>query len=112
AILEADAATADRAHERNARDRQRGRSGDQRDHVGLGLAVIRQDLADHVDLVVEPFREQRADRTVDQAAGKRFLLGRSALALEEAARDAPGGGELFLVVDGEREEILPLLYRL
>ena len=80
--------------------------------VGLVLAVVGQDLRDHVDLVVEALGEQRTDRAVDQAAGQRFLFGRAALALEEAAGDAPGGGELFLVVDGQREEILALLDRL
>ena len=66
----------------------------------------------HEDLIVEAFREQRADRAVDQAAGQRFLFGRAALALEEAARDAPGGREFFLVVDGQREEVLARLDRL
>ena len=78
----------------------------------LVLAVIAEHLGDHVDLVVEALGEQRADRPVDQAAGQRLLLGGAALALEEAARDAPGGREFFLIVDGEREEILPFLDRL
>src|SRR5690606_30306151 len=72
----------------------------------------RQDLRDHVDLVVEPFREQRADRAVDQTAGECFLFGGAAFTLEEAARDASGGGELFLVVHGQGEEILSFLDRL
>ena len=63
----------------------------------------------HEDLVVEAFREQRADRAVDQAAGQRFLFGRAALALEEAAGNAAGGREFFLIVDGQREEVLPRL---
>jgi hypothetical protein len=53
-----------------------------------------------------------ATMAVDQPAGQRFFLGRSPLALEEAARDAPGGGEFFLVVDGQREEVLPRLHAL
>src|SRR6185312_12011778 len=36
-----------------------------------------------------------------------FLFGRAAFTLEETAGDAAGGVELFLVIDGEREEILP-----
>src|SRR4029453_45420 len=39
-------------------------------------------------------------------------LGLATLALEEAARDAAAGVELFLVIDGEREEVLPLARRL
>jgi polyribonucleotide nucleotidyltransferase len=44
------------------------------DLVGLVLAVIREHLADAVDLVIETFGEQRADRTVDQAEGRAGLL--------------------------------------
>src|SRR5262249_17404129 len=36
----------------------------------------------------------------------RFLFGRTSFALEEAARDLAGGERLFLIIDGEREEIL------
>ena len=112
AVLVADARRADRAHEGHARQRHRGRGGDHRQQIGLVLAVIRQNLRDAVDLVVEAFGEQRADRTVDQAADQRLTLGRATLALEEAAGDAARSRKLFLVVDGEREEILPFLHRL
>ena len=108
----ADARGADRAHEGHARNGQRSRGRDHRNDIGFGFAVKRQNLTDHVDFVVETFGEQRTDRTVDQAAGERFLFGRAAFTLEEAARDAPGGRELFLIVDGEREEVLPFLHRL
>src|SRR5690606_374128 len=39
-----------------------------------------------------------------EAAGQDFLLGRPALALDEAARDLAGGVGLFLVLHREREE--------
>jgi hypothetical protein len=80
--------------------------------ISGSLAVIAQHLSDDVDLVVETFGEQRADRTVDQAGNQRFLFRRAALALEEATRDTTGGRELFLIVNGEREEVLPFLHRL
>ena len=54
AVLVADAGGGDRAHEGNARNGQRRRSGDHRQDVALGLAVIGQHLRDHVDLVAEP----------------------------------------------------------
>jgi hypothetical protein len=57
------------------------------------------------DFVVETFREQRADRAVDQAGGQRFFFGRTAFALEEATGDFTGGEGLFLIVNREREEI-------
>ena len=112
AIDEADAAGADRTHERHARNGESGRSGDHRNDVSLGFAVIAHDLGNDVDFVVEAFREQRAHRTVDQAAGQRFLFGRAAFTLEEAAGDTASRRELFLVVNGEREEVLPFLHRL
>ncbi|MCY1170581.1 hypothetical protein D9M73_106600 [compost metagenome] len=111
AIDIADARCADRAHERHARNGQRSRGGDHGEHVGLILAIIAEHLADHVDLVVEPFGEQRADRAVDQAADQRFLFGRAALTLEEATGDAAGSRIFFLIVNGQREEILAFLHR-
>ena len=111
-IAEADASGADRAHEGHAGKRQSSGGRDHREDVGLVLAVVGEDLRDHEDFIVEALREQRADRAVDQAAGQRFLFGRAALTLEEAAGDTAGSGEFFLVVDGQREEILARLDRL
>ena len=82
---------------------------DHRDDVGLVLAVVAEHLADNENFIVEAFGEERPNRAIDQAAGQRFLFGGAALALEEAARDTPGGREFFLIVDGQREEILPRL---
>jgi hypothetical protein len=44
----------------------------------------------HLHFVLEAFREQRADRTIDQARGQGFLLGRTAFTLEETAGDLAG----------------------
>ena len=57
AVLVADARRADRAHEGHARQRQRSRSRDHRQDIGLILAVIAQHLTDYVDFVVETFGE-------------------------------------------------------
>jgi hypothetical protein len=64
---------------------------------------------DDLDFVLEALDEQRADRTVDQAGNQGFLFRRTAFALEEAAGDLAGGVGLFLVVDGQREEVLARL---
>ena len=109
AVLEADAGAADRTHERNTRETQRCGRGAHGDDVGLVLTVVGQHLGDDENLVVETLGEQRPEGAVDQAAGQRFLFGRAALALEEAAGDAAGSGEFFLVVDGQREEVLSRL---
>ena len=60
---------------------------------------------DDLRLVLEALDEQRADRAVDEAGNQGFLLGRTAFALEIAAGDLARGEGLFLVVDGQREEV-------
>jgi hypothetical protein len=109
AVDVADARAADRSEERHARKRQSRRGADECDNVGIILEVMRQHGADHLRLVAEPRREQRADRSVDEPRGQRLLLRWAALAFEEAAGDLSGGECLLLIVDGEREEILARL---
>ena len=109
AVLVADPRGGDRAHEGDAGNGQRRGGGDHRQDVALGLAVIGEHLSNHVDLVIEPLRKQRPDRPIDEAARESLFLGGAALALEKAARDAPGGREFFLIVDGQREEVLAFL---
>ncbi len=109
AVDEAHACGADRAVERQAGQRQRGRCPDQGGDVGADLGVGRDHRGDDLHFIEETFGEERTDRAVDQARGQRLALGRAALAFEEAPRDAPGGVGFFLVVDGQREEILPRL---
>ena len=106
AVDVADARGADRAVERNAREHQRGRSADHRRDVGIDLGIDRHDGRDDLHFVVEAVREQRPDRAIDEAGGQRFLFRRAPFALEEAAGDLAGGVGLFLVVDGQREEVL------
>ncbi len=102
----ADARRGDRAVERNAGKRDRRRGADQRRNIGIDLGVDRHHRRDYLYFVVEAVGKQRPDRPVDQARGQRFLFGRSAFTLEEATRDAAGGIGLFLIVDGQRKEIL------
>ncbi len=109
AVLVTHAGGAHRAVERQARHGQRGRSGHQRRDVGRHFRVDRQHVDDDLDFVVEAFREQRTQRTVDQARGQRLVFRRTAFTLEEATRDLAGGVGLLDVVDGQREEILARL---
>ena len=105
AVDEADAHAGDRLLERNRRERQRRRRAGDRQHVRVVLGVGRDQQRDDLRLVEPAAREQRADRPIDQAAGQHFLLGRLALALEEAARDAARRVGVFAVVDRERQEV-------
>ena len=108
----ADTDAADRAHERGAGDRQRRRGADHGDHVRIVLQIVAQHRADDLNFVLEAGHEQRADRTVDQARGQRFLFRRTGFAFEEAARDLAGRVGLFLIVDRQREKVLTGLLRL
>ena len=103
----ADAGRANRAIERDAGDRQRSASSDQGGDVGRNLWIQRQGVNDHLHFIEETFREQRANRAVNQAAGQGLEFARAAFTLEEAAWDLAGGISLLDVVDGQREEILP-----
>src|SRR3546814_17752085 len=76
----------------------------------LRLTIVGKNLRDHIDFVIETFWEQRADGTVDQAAGQRFLFSRAAFPLEKAARNASGGREFFLIMNGTGEKVLPFLH--
>jgi hypothetical protein len=109
AVDETDPGGRDRPEERDARQRQRRGRRDHGDDVGIVLHVVRQHRGDDLRLALEALDEQRPDRPVDQPRHQRFLLGRPALALEIAAGDLAGGVGLFLVVDGEREEVEPRL---
>src|SRR5579885_1152486 len=70
---------------------------------------MREHRADDLRLVAEARREKRPDRAIDEARGQHLLLRGASLALEEAARDLAGGEGLLLIIDREREEILPRL---
>ena len=104
-VDEADAGGADRALEGRAGNRQRRGGGDQRQNVGIVLHVVRQHGDDDLGLVAPAVDEQRTDRAVDQAGNQRLLFGRTAFALEIAAGNAARGVGLFLVVDGQRQEV-------
>ena len=105
AVDQPDAHGGDRPRERNRRDRKRGRGAGQGQHVRIVLVIGRQQQGDDLRLAGPSGREQRPDRPVDQAARQHLLLGRLALALEEATRDPSGGVGVLAVVDGERKEV-------
>ena len=104
-VGEADAGGTDRALEGRAGNRQRRGGGDQGDDIGIVFHVVRQHGHDHLGFVAPAVDEQRTDRAVDQAGDQRLLFGRTALALEVAAGNAAGRVGLFLVVDGQRQEV-------
>ena len=104
-VDEADAGGADRAHEGRAREGERRRGRDHRQHVGVVLEVVRQRRHDHLGLVAPASGEQRPHRAIDQPRDQCLFLGRAAFALEIASGNAARGVELLLVVDGERQKV-------
>jgi hypothetical protein len=78
---------------------------DQRRDVRVHVLVGRHDGADDLDFVLEPFREQRTNRAIDQTTRQRFFLGRTAFTTEETARDLARRVGFFLVIHRQRKEV-------
>jgi hypothetical protein len=101
----ADAHGAGRAVERDVRDAQRDARADHGRDVRVVGAVVRQREGADLDFVPHVLREKRADGAVGEAADQDLPVALLALALEEAAGDAPRGVGALAVVHGQREEI-------
>ena len=69
------------------------------------LVVVGKDGAGHDDIVAQLIVEERAHRTVDDAAVEDAALGGLALAAVEAAGDAADGVHSLLELDGQREVV-------
>ena len=79
------------------------------ENVGIIDAVGTEQEGDDLGVVEVAFGEKRTEGTVRHAAGEDLFLGGAPLTLEVASGEAAGGGGLFLVFDGKREEILAFL---
>ena len=100
-----DAGCTHRAAERQAGNGHRGRGADQRGDIGIDLRVIGNDREDHLYFVGETFREQRAQRAINQATQQCFRFAGASFATEEVAGYLAGGIALFLVINCHREEV-------
>ncbi|CCK04988.1 Spidroin 1 [Cronobacter sakazakii 701] len=98
-----------RAVERNTGQRQRSGRADHRNNIRVNLRVNGNDGRDNLNFVNEAFREQRAERAVNQTRDQRFAFARTAFATEEAARDAASSVGTLLIVNGQREKVLARL---
>ena len=95
----------DRAVVRDVGDLQRGRGRDQREHVGIVVAIGGEHGHDDLGFAIVALGEQRAHRAVDQARGEDLLFGGAPFALEEAAGNFAGGERLLDVVHRERQKV-------
>ena len=100
-----DADCADGTVEGDVRERERAAGAVDAEHVGIVFLVGRVDERDHLGLVAEGLREERADGAIDLARGENFFLGGAAFALDEAAGDASAGVGELAVLDGEGEKV-------
>ena len=99
----------DRAFERQAGDHGGGGGGVQCDDVVCVIRVDGEHGFDDLHFVAQGVREQRTQRTVDDAAGQDGFGARTAFAAEERARDLAGCVHLLFHVHGQREEVVVLL---
>ena len=101
------AARADGPFEGDLADGQRGRGGDHAQGFRRMLFVHRQHGDDHLDLVVQPFGEQRTDAAVGEAGGQYGLGAGAALAPEEAAGDLADGVQPLFKLHSKGQEVDP-----
>ena len=104
-VDEADTGCANRTHERNAGERQRGGSRNHRQNVRVVFHVMGVGGHDQLGVAAIAVGKQRTNRAIDQTRDQRFLFAWTAFALEVTAGNAAGGKSLFLVVAGQRKEI-------
>ncbi len=109
AINKTNAASGDWAHERRARNCQRSRSRNHRNHVWIVDQVVRQNCTHNKDFVLKAGDEQRADWTVNQAGCQRLFFSWTRFTLEEATWYFTGSVILFLVVHCQGKEVLTWL---
>src|SRR5262245_15682882 len=103
---------ADGAHERNAGQGERGGGRDHGNDIGIILKIVRQRGDNHLRVATPAVGEQRTHWPVNEARGQRLFLRRAAFSLEVAAGNPAGSEELFLIVDGQRQEVDSFLRRL
>ncbi|MNJ48487.1 hypothetical protein D3C77_436820 [compost metagenome] len=111
AIDAADGYPANRSVKRHIRYAERCGCSDHRGDFRFTILIHTHDEIDDLDIVTEPFRKQRTNRTVRQAAGKDGLLTRPALPFNEAAWDFTHSVQFLFIVYGKRKEIQILRLR-
>ncbi len=104
-VVVREAHRADRAVERDARDRERRRRAVDRRDVVRVLEVGAEDGGDDLDLVAEAGRERRAQRPVGETTGEDRELAGAAFTTEERAGDLARGVHPLFDVDRQREEV-------
>ena len=106
AVFVADARRTNRAVKRHTGEGDGSGGTNHRRDVGIDVGVDRHDAGDDLYFVEEAFGEKRAQRAVNQAGDEGFVFAGTTFATEIAAGDAAGGVGFFLVINGQRKEVL------
>ena len=109
AVDAADTDCRDRLLERNVRDTEGSGGAINGEDVGIDLSIRGEQDADDLRVVEVVLGEERSQGAIGHACGKDLLLARTALALEVSSGELSDSGGFLLVVNGEGEEVLPLL---
>ena len=107
----AQADTADGPVPRNVRNKQCRRRAVYHQNIGVVDHIRRKKEADDLNFVHKALREERAKGTVAKTRCQNFLFVGAAFAFEVSAGEASRRRICFAVIDGEREEVLPVFER-
>ena len=97
--------TSYRAKERNIRNSQGTGSTNHSSNLRCIVVLYGKDGSHNLHIVSIALREQRTDRTVNQAAAQNSRLARTSLSLYKTARNLADSVHLLLIVNGQREEV-------
>ena len=100
AIHDSDANCAYRSGKWNVRQGNRTGRRVNRGHVRIILGISRKHERNHLGFVLEVFREQWPDGTINLPRGKNFAFARTALSLDKSARNASTSIGVLAVIDG------------
>ncbi len=103
------ASCTDRAAERDTGDSQGCRSTDHGYDIGGDSRIHGHYGRNDLNLIEEAFREQRTNRTVDQAGDEGLTFARTTFTTEETTRDTTSSIGTLLIVNGQREEIAAVI---
>ncbi len=104
-LVAADAHRGDGLIERNVAESERGAGGADAEHVGVELGIDREHGRDDLNVVAKTVGKERANGAVDLARADHCVLGRPALALDEAAGNLSRGIHLLFEIAGQREKV-------
>ena len=109
-LVAANAHASSRALKRCAAHHQSGGRAHNADDIGGIFAIAHKRRSNNVNFLLETLGKARTNRTVNHASRQRAKFRRTSFAFQVAARNAANRVHLFNVVNGQREEVVVLLF--